>query len=52
MKVHLQLVTVLLMTFLIAAVHSAWDPYDVLGLKRAASTQDIRKAYKQYAKEW
>ncbi len=36
----------------LSAVCCSWDPYDVLGLKRGASTQDIRKAYKQYAKEW
>jgi preprotein translocase subunit Sec63 len=29
-----------------------WDPYEVLGLKRGASTTDIRRAYKQYAREW
>lgn len=28
------------------------DPYKVLGLNRHASNQDIRKAYKQLAKEW
>nr|CAG4650074.1 EOG090X049L [Sida crystallina] len=37
---------------LIASVEAAWDPYSILGLTRSASTQDIRKAYKQYAKEW
>ena len=37
---------------IISGVTCLWDPYDVLGLKRGASTQDIRKAYKQYAKEW
>ena len=28
------------------------DPYRVLGVNKRASTQDIRKAYKQLAKEW
>ncbi|KAH8380475.1 hypothetical protein KR009_010915 [Drosophila setifemur] len=28
------------------------DPYAVLGLKNIATTQEIRKAYKQLAKEW
>nr|CAG4646174.1 EOG090X049L [Macrothrix elegans] len=33
-------------------VHCIWDPYEVLGLKRGASSQDIRGAYKKLAKEW
>jgi len=37
---------------LVSCVDSAWDPYKTLGLRRGASAQDIRKAYKQYAKEW
>lgn len=36
----------------VSCVDSAWDPYQTLGLRRGASAQDIRKAYKQYAKEW
>ncbi|XP_022905237.1 dnaJ homolog subfamily C member 16 [Onthophagus taurus] len=28
------------------------DPYKILGVKRAATSQDIRKAYKRLAKEW
>nr|CAG4648169.1 EOG090X0BKI [Moina brachiata] len=37
---------------LVSAVLCVWDPYEKLGLRRGASTQDIRRAYKQYAKEW
>jgi len=37
---------------LVGCVDSAWDPYQTLGLKRGANAQEIRKAYKQYAKEW
>lgn len=37
---------------LIGSLNCAWDPYQVLGLHRGADTQDIRRAYKQYAKEW
>ena len=28
------------------------EPYNVLGVKRHSTTQDIRKAYKNLAKEW
>lgn len=28
------------------------DPYKILGVDRKASTQEIRRAYKQLAKEW
>ncbi|XP_043065434.1 dnaJ homolog subfamily C member 16 [Drosophila ficusphila] len=28
------------------------NPYDILGLKKIATTQEIRKAYRQLAKEW
>ena len=45
--------TVLLCMFVIScAAAASWDPYDVLGVKTSSSTQDIRKAYKQLAKEW
>lgn len=37
---------------LLSMVCGLWDPYEVLGLKRSATVQDIRKAYKQQAKEW
>nr|CAG4643869.1 EOG090X049L [Lepidurus arcticus] len=30
----------------------AWDPYQILGVSRGATAQDIRKSYKQLAKEW
>ena len=52
MNVHFKLANIFVLCFLAAAVDSAWDPYEVLGLKRGASTPEIRKAYKQYAKEW
>lgn len=28
------------------------DPYKILGIDRKASLQEIRRAYKQLAKEW
>jgi len=34
------------------ASNTLGDPYKILGLTRQASLQDIRKAYKQLAKEW
>nr|CAG4649242.1 EOG090X049L [Scapholeberis mucronata]SVE93548.1 EOG090X049L [Scapholeberis mucronata] len=37
---------------MVQGIESSWDPYQVLGLNRRASSQEIRKAYKQYAKEW
>nr|SVE76936.1 EOG090X049L [Daphnia lumholtzi]SVE77533.1 EOG090X049L [Daphnia lumholtzi] len=39
-------------TLNIGTVHSSWDPYKVLGLKRGASISEIRRAYKQSAREW
>lgn len=28
------------------------NPYQILGVDKKATTQDIRRAYKQLAKEW
>lgn len=36
----------------LVALQNIDDPYQVLGINRRASLQDIRKAYKQLAKEW
>ncbi|XP_050742239.1 dnaJ homolog subfamily C member 16 isoform X4 [Drosophila biarmipes] len=33
-------------------VHAINDPYTILGVKNIATTQEIRRAYKQLAKEW
>ncbi|XP_036678307.1 dnaJ homolog subfamily C member 16 isoform X4 [Drosophila suzukii] len=33
-------------------VHGSNDPYTILGINNFATTQEIRKAYKQLAKEW
>ncbi|XP_046993030.1 dnaJ homolog subfamily C member 16 [Schistocerca americana] len=39
--------------FLITAgVHGLGNPYQILGIHRRATLQEIRKAYKQLAKEW
>lgn len=46
------LVTFLVSFLIVSAYSAAFDPYQTLGLKRGASVQDIRKAYKQKAKEW
>ena len=45
------LLFIFFISVLVIAVR-CWDPYDVLGLKRGASTTDIRRAYKQHAREW
>ncbi|BES96863.1 DnaJ domain [Nesidiocoris tenuis] len=51
MKGSVSAVTCLLIS-LAAAVSSFEDPYKVLGIHRSASILEIRKAYKQLAKEW
>jgi len=28
------------------------DPYKILGIRKSATLQEIRRAYKQLAKEW
>lgn len=37
---------------LINSTENLGDPYKILGVGRKASTQEIRRAYKQLAKEW
>ncbi|CAG0880674.1 unnamed protein product [Darwinula stevensoni] len=37
---------------LLPTIHGFKNPYDVLGVRRKADIQEIRKAYKQLAKEW
>ncbi|CAB0006326.1 unnamed protein product [Nesidiocoris tenuis] len=51
MKGSVSAVTCLLIS-LAAVVSSFEDPYKVLGIHRSASILEIRKAYKQLAKEW
>lgn len=36
----------------LVALQNIDDPYKILGINRRASLQDIRRAYKQLAKEW
>lgn len=38
--------------FVILSVAEDYNPYKILGVSRFANTQEIRKAYKQLAKEW
>lgn len=45
-------ISVLLVLIFLCESYCTWDPYQVLGLNRRASAQEIRKAYKQQAKEW
>jgi DnaJ family protein C protein 16 len=33
-------------------VQGLGDPYKILRIKKSATVQEIRKAYKQLAKEW
>ncbi|XP_058820805.1 dnaJ homolog subfamily C member 16 isoform X2 [Topomyia yanbarensis] len=42
----------LLLAIVAQAASGAADPYKILGLQRHATLQDIRRAYKQLAKEW
>lgn len=42
----------LLLVLVVHVCVAAFDPYATLGIHRRASTQDIRRAYKQLAKEW
>ena len=37
---------------LISAGHFEEDLYKVLGVRKSASVKEIKKAYKQLAKEW
>lgn len=43
---------VLFINSLILIVAGANDPYKVLGVNRHAASHEIRRAYKQLAKEW
>ncbi|KAK2705638.1 dnaJ homolog subfamily C member 16-like isoform X2 [Artemia franciscana] len=43
---------ILLLSFCFESVSSHFDPYGTLGVKRGATLQEIRKAYKLLAKEW
>lgn len=36
----------------VSAATANTDPYKILGVQKHATLQDIRKAYKQLAKEW
>lgn len=36
----------------VTTANGGYDPYEVLGLKRSAGAQDIRKAYKQLVVQW
>jgi DnaJ-class molecular chaperone len=35
-----------------AGAQGLGDPYKILGIQKTATQQQIRKAYKQLAKEW
>lgn len=48
----MQIRLVYFVSFVSAILALDGDPYKTLGIKRSASAQDIRKIYKQLAKEW
>lgn len=48
------LMTVFMVTVLVTlvAAQKIGDPYKILGIHRRATLPDIKKAYRQLAKEW
>lgn len=52
MGFHAVFVFVCLIMLLCGALALDGDPYKILAVQRSASAQDIRKSYKQLAKEW
>lgn len=42
----------LLLLALLTLCNCLGDPYKILGIHRSATVTEIRKAYKQLAKEW
>ncbi|KAK3104728.1 hypothetical protein FSP39_008781 [Pinctada imbricata] len=48
----MRLVFVVLFLTLFKSLHCADDLYRVLGVKKTASTKEIKKAYKELAREW
>lgn len=52
MKIKFFHIFLLLICFVFLEVTCTDDPYGILGIERKATLTEVKKAYKQLAKEW